>query len=82
MPSLYRCENNRHHEKLNDYEKIKGGKKLPPKKINNSEKFKVSKKSNLSNYKNNAVKSLNEVEYFLRNFNEFSKYVKLYKILK
>ncbi len=32
--------------------------------------------------KKNTIHSLNEVEYFLNNFNHFLKYVKLYKILK
>ena len=32
--------------------------------------------------KKNTVKSLNEVECFLNNFNRFFNYVKLYKILK
>ena len=32
--------------------------------------------------KNNTIKSLNEVEYFLNNINSFWKYIKLYKILK
>ena len=40
------------------------------------------KKFNFKLYKNNTIKSLNEVEYFLNNFNNFIKYVKLYKILK
>ena len=30
----------------------------------------------------NTVKSLNDVEYFLNNFGNFVKYVKLYKLLK
>ena len=32
--------------------------------------------------KKNTVKSLNEVECFLNNFNKFFNYMKLYKILK
>ena len=32
--------------------------------------------------KKNTVKSLNEVECFLNNFNRFFNYIKLYKILK
>lgn len=58
-------------------------------KINNSQlnkknlKASNSKKNfNFKLYKNNTIKSLNEVEYFLNNFNNFIKYVKLYKILK
>ena len=41
-----------------------------------------SKKPNLKNMKKNGIKSLSEVEYFLRNFKKISKYIKLYKILK
>ena len=41
---------------------------------NFTEKFKCCKK--------NTICSLNEVEYFLNNFNNFLKYIKLYKILK
>lgn len=33
-------------------------------------------------YKRNTIKSLNEVECFLGNFNKFTNYIKLYKILK
>ena len=32
--------------------------------------------------KNNTVKSLNEVEMFLNDFNRFKNYIKLYNILK
>ena len=32
--------------------------------------------------KDNTIRSLNEVEYFLNNFSHFLKYLKLYKILK
>lgn len=32
--------------------------------------------------KNNTFKSLNEVEYFLNNFKKYSRYAKIYKILK
>lgn len=58
-------------------------------KINNNKfcknniKHQNSKKNfNFELYKNNAIKSLNDVEYFLNNFNNFIKYIKLYKILK
>lgn len=43
---------------------------------------KKKKKFNLNEKKNNTIKSLSEVECFLRNFKKFSKYVKLYKIIK
>lgn len=33
-------------------------------------------------YKKNTIRSLNEVECFLCNFNKFTNYIKLYKILK
>lgn len=39
-------------------------------------------KPNFKNIRKNAVKSINEVEFFLRDFKRFSKYIKLYKILK
>lgn len=58
-------------------------------KINNNQsckknsKYQNQKKNfNFNLYKNNTIKSLNEVEYFLNNFNNFIKYIKLYKILK
>lgn len=40
------------------------------------------KKPNFKTMKKNTVKSLNDVEYFLNNFGNFVKYVKLYKLLK
>ena len=40
------------------------------------------RKFNFKCCKDNTLKSLHEVEYFLNNFNRFIKYVKLYKILK
>ena len=48
------------------------GEKLPPPK----------KKFNFKHCKNNTMKSLHEVEYFLNNFNRFVKYIKLFKLLK
>lgn len=48
------------------------GEKTPPQKS----------KINFKLYKNNTIKSLNDVEYFLNNFRHFLKYVKLYKLLK
>lgn len=50
----------------------KGEKKQPPKR----------KKLNFKTCKKNTINSLHEVECFLRDFKHFSKYVKLYKILK
>lgn len=40
------------------------------------------KKLNFKTCKKNTIKSLNEIEYFLNNFEKFCRYVKLYKILK
>lgn len=53
--------------------KIEAEKKNPPPK---------KKKPNFKTMKKNTVKSLNDVEYFLNNFGNFVKYVKLYKLLK
>lgn len=41
-----------------------------------------NKKFSFKNIKNNTFNSLNEVEYFLNNFQKFSNSIKLYKILK
>ena len=40
------------------------------------------KKIDFKKMKKNAFNSLNDVEVFLRDFKQFSKYIKLYKILK
>lgn len=40
------------------------------------------KKIDFKQLKNNTCKSLNEVEYFLNNFQKFTNCIKLYKILK
>ena len=50
---------------------------LPPNNKNSKKK-----KFDFIKYKTNTINSLNEVENFLRNFNNLSKYLKLYKILK
>lgn len=74
MPNLYRCEKNQILQKIENTENEKrGGKKSPPPK---------KKKLNFKTCKKNTINSLNQVEYFLRNFNGFVKYMKLYKILK
>lgn len=39
-------------------------------------------KVDLKKLKNNTIKSLNEVEMFLNDFNRFKNYIKLYNILK
>lgn len=69
MPNLYRCENNTIMQK-------RGEKKSPSK--NSPKKKKLSFKC----CKDNTLCSLNEVEHFLRNFNSFMKYIKLYKLFK
>lgn len=53
-------------------EQQKRGDKRPPQK----------KKLNFKICKNNTIKSLNEVEYFLNNFKKFARYVKIYKLFK
>lgn len=58
---------------------------LPEKNTNNNRGEKIppqKSKINFKLYKNNTIKSLNDVEYFLNNFRHFLKYVKLYKLLK
>lgn len=47
-------------------------KKPPPKK----------KKKDFKTLKNNTLKSLNDVEFFLNNWAEFAKYAKIYKLFK
>lgn len=69
MPNLYRCRNNSIIQK-------RGEKNSPSK---NSPK---KKKLNFKCCKDNTLCSLNEVEHFLRNFNNFKKYIKLYKLFK
>ena len=69
MPSLYRCENNKIIEK-------RGSEKPPP------PKPPKKKKLNFKTCKKNTINSLHEVEHFLRDFKHFSRYIKLYKILK
>lgn len=49
----------------------RGNKKLPPK-----------KKFDFKCCKNNTIRSLNEVEYFLNNLHKFSRYLHLYKFFK
>ena len=52
-------------------------------KENRGEKKTNTKKHiNFNLYKKNTIASINNVEYFLNNFNSFFKYFKLYKILK
>ena len=51
---------------------------------NNSENYKIMKKNkfDFNKKKENTIKSISEVELFLRNFKNISKYIKLYKIIK
>jgi len=66
MPNLYRSN-------IIEENENRGGQKPPPKK---------KKKNDFKTLKNNTIKSLNDVEYFLNNFEHFIKYIKLYKLLK
>jgi len=52
--------------------------------IENRDDIKPPPKNKLSfkSMKKNTICSLNEVEYFLNNFNKIAKCLKLYKILK
>lgn len=73
MPRLYRCENKNYLPENNNINEKRGEKKIsPPKK----------EKLNFKKCKKNTLNSLNEVEHFLRNIKDISKYIKLYKILK
>ena len=74
MPNLYRCENTKLLETIKNEQSEKRGEKPPCKP--------QKKKLNFKTCKKNTLCSLNEVEHFLRNFNGFMKYVKLYKILR
>ena len=77
MPSLYRCENNKMLEKRTNFENEKRGREKPP-----PPKPPKKKKLNFKTCKKNTINSLHEVEHFLRDFKNISKYIKLYKILK
>lgn len=57
---------------INDLEQVKNRGEISPRK----------KKSKFGKYKNNTINSLLEVECFLNDFSRFSKYMKLYKLLK
>lgn len=70
MPSLYRCEKKA---------KTNLPKPPPPKPPPKPPK---KKKLNFKTCKKNTINSLHEVEHFLRNLENFSKYIRLYKILK
>lgn len=54
----------------------------PPPPPNLGPKKPKKKKVDFKVLKNNTCKSLNEVEYFLNNFQKFTNCIKLYKILK
>ena len=75
MKNIYKIQEN--HRGImdnnfeNDFEEFR--------KLKNNEK---KKKKGFDLYKKNTLNSLNEVENFLRDFNHFIKYVKLYKILR
>ena len=56
-----------------------------PQKINNrnySKNKNQPKKINIKKIKDNTIKSLNDVEYFLNNFSNTLKYIKLINLLK
>jgi len=42
----------------------------------------LKKNFNFKTHKENTVKSLNDVEFFLNNFKKFHNYLKIYKLLK
>lgn len=50
--------------------------------MDNKKVPKQKKKMDFKKLKKNTLNSLNEVEFFLRDFKKFSNYIKLYKILK
>lgn len=54
----------------------------PPKPLKAGPQKPKKKKVDFKQLKNNTCKSLNEVEYFLNNFQKFTNCIKLYKILK
>ena len=49
---------------------------------NQTENRNDKKKLDFNLYKKNTINSLNNVEYFLNNFNNFFRYLKLYKLIK
>ena len=51
-------------------------------KRSNSSPKKNKKKFDFNEKKNNTIKSLNDVEFFLNDFHNFKKYVHLYKFFK
>lgn len=63
--------NNLYKSNLNNI-KNRGDLSAPPK----------NKCFSFKSMKNNTICSLNEVEYFLNNFNKIAKFIKLYNILK
>lgn len=73
MPNIYRVN---YSEDEN-----RGDNNFPPDKKSKSKGDK-KKKADFKTMKNNTVKSLNEVEYFLGNFGEFIKYAKIFKYFK
>lgn len=52
------------------------------KQLNNSKKCEKNKKFNFNQKKLNTIKSLSDVECFLRDFHKLKNYINLYKILK
>ena len=68
MPNIYRA-------KFENDENRDGN--FPPQRKNNKKN-----KKDFKTLKNNTVKSLNDVEYFLNNFGHFMKTAKILKLLK
>lgn len=76
--------NTRYLEQKNSQSSNSGNSFTPPKPPSQKSfpKKATNKKINLKQLKKNTCKSLNEVEYFLNNFQKFTNCIKLYKILK
>ncbi len=70
--------------KKNQNYDLKGEKMIKRCYIQDLEKYKekMNKKNSFRKKKENTIRSLNEVEYFLNNWRRISKGIKLYKILK
>ena len=56
---------------LNNFQENRGDKKSPQK-----------KSFDFKSYKKNTINSLNDVEYFLNNFEKFKHLMKIYKLFK
>lgn len=73
MPNLYRANYNSNSNFQHSYDEYRGDNKpKPPKK----------KKTTFKQMKKNTISSLNDVEKFLGDFKQFTRYVKIYKFFK